>query len=261
MKLTATNWQLLGHIIAVSTCAFLIWLIIDILYTQRGYSASVPEIRYDHDCSAPPHFLFRTVSEDDDPRDLAAYVRVENYTSIIESCTFIDLFLIPHGSEAVTTEGWARRLAETPFFRTHDGAGFALRFLPDQSGQYAPIIKLPGLVHQRSVEHWFLWLQFGPTLRAREAPPAELQFEYATSKRFLVDELRLRGAADGDVFGDIVEVRLAPEQGFVMELLDSGGKYRFALLNVLIGVLASVGTASLTGIGKHFIGANLITSE
>lgn len=257
MKLTAINGRLLGHVIVVLTCAFLIWLIFEILYTQRGYSAPVPEIRYDHDCSAPPHFLLRTMAEDNGPRDLAAYVRVENYTSIIESCTFIDLFLIPHGSKAVTTEDWEGRLAETPFFRTHDGAGFALRFFPDQSGQHVPIIKLPGLVHQRSAEHWFFWLHFGPTLRAREAPEAQLQFEYTTSSPFIVDELRLRGAAKGNVFGDIVEVELAPQQGFVMDLLDSGGKYRFALLNVLIGVLASVGTASLTGIGKQLLDAAL----
>lgn len=239
----------LGYLLILIACVLLIWTIISHLYSQRGYAAPVPEIRYDHDCGLPPRFLIRALSETDDPTALALNVRVRNFAEISQGCTYVDFYFIPHGSKAITTAEWAKRLSHKYFFQTDDG-GFALRFLPEGTGHHVPTIRIPNIITRRNVEHWFFWLHFSEAMRGANETKSSLMFEYMPSNRFLIESITLRNGAKGSVFGDLAEVELHHNQGFVIDLADAEGQYRFAVLNVLIGVLASIGTGAITGLAK-----------
>ena len=174
----------------LAVCVALIWLIVDKTYQERGYSAPVPEIRFDHDCTDdPPNFLLRLLVEKDRPEDLALFVRVDNFGRISAQCTYIDLFLVPHGSKAVVTDVWANRLSDTPYFRTANGQGFALRFRVDGTGQHTPVIEFPNAIHRRSFEHFFFWLHFAKVSRRPGIPAGTLAVEFDPSPNFLIDGL------------------------------------------------------------------------
>ncbi len=241
--------EVIRHVGILVICIVLIWWIVEEAYHERGYSAPVPEVRFDHDCINPPDFLLRAVIENERPKDLALFVRVENFDSISSECGFIDLFLIPHGSMAVTTDFIANRLSDTPYFRTFDGRGFALRFLMNGTGQHTPVIGFSDAVHRRSIEHSYFWLHFATAQRA-EKLAGTLTVEFSPSANFLIDSLKMRNGAVGSVFGDQAEIQLTAGQGFVVDLRDSGGESGFALLNILIGAFATIGTGSFTGLFK-----------
>ena len=233
------------HLTIFVFCAVLIWLIVGETYMERGYSAPVPEIRFDHDCKIPPNFLLRAVVESDFPKDLALFIKVQNFDTISDECSYIHIFLVPHGSKAVITDVWASGLSKKPYFRTANGRGFALQFPMDGTGQHTPIIKFPDAVHRRSIEHSFFWLHFAPVSSRRDKISGKLAVEFHASP-FLINDLKLRNGAMGSVFGDVAEIHLTEGHGFVVDLQDSHGEHRFALLNILIGVLAAIGTGSFT---------------
>ena len=240
--------RIAGHIIILLICVGLIWGMVEDIYRQQGYSAPIPEIRFDHDCMTPPEILFRAVVENNHPMNLALFTRIDNFTSISSGCSYIDIFLIPHGSKAVVVDQWAQRLSKESYFRTANGRGFALRFLMDGSGQHTPSIEFSDAIHRRSIEHSFFWLHFSSVSYKHDSISAMLKFEFNTSEYFLIDKLSMRNGASGSIFGHVAEVRLHNNQGFVIDLRNTQGEYWFALLNILIGVLAAIGTGSLIGL-------------
>ncbi len=241
----------IGHLTILVCCAALIWLIVGETYMERGYSAPVPEIRFDHDCKIPPNFLLRAIVESDSPKDLALFIKVQNFDTISDECSHIHIFLVPHGSKAVTTDVWASRLSKKLYFRTANGRGFALQFPMDGTGQHTPMIEFPDAVHRRSIEHSFFWLHFAPVFSRRDEISGKLVVEFSAAP-FLIDDLKLRNGAMGSVFGDVAEIHLTEGHGFVIDLRDSHGEHGFALLNILIGVLAAIGTGSFTAFCRLF---------
>lgn len=238
--------KIILHLFTLSACIALIWVVVDSLYSREGYSAPVPEVLFDHDCKQPPEFLFRTISEDSRPDELTMYIRVDNFSEISHECSYIDLYWVAQGSKAVSTDTWSGRLEDKPFFHIMDERGFALRFSMDGAGHRLPPITIKNSVHKRSIDHWFMWLFFSPVIHKARDLSAMLTFEFMPKEGFLIQEVTAQNGSSSSVFGDTATMKLKNGQGFVLDMKDSAGEYLFALLNILIGVLASIGTSSLT---------------
>ncbi|MEO0566532.1 MAG: hypothetical protein AAF066_02290 [Pseudomonadota bacterium] len=242
----AGRWRLAGHGLVVLISSAAIWMMISSVYFDRGYRAPVAEFRYDHDCAAPPRFLVRATTLPKRPGSLSFYVQIENYLEIGQTCTFIDLYMLPQGSKALTVSNLSEMLARESFIALEQGKGFALRLAEDDGGHRLPPIDIDAVIHRRNVEDRFFWAHFSGRRDEPGAGMSRLVLEIMPSDHYLIDDLALRNGALGTVFGDQATITLSPGQGMAIDLLEKNAQHRFALLNVVIGVLASIASGSLT---------------